>query len=412
MAERFTIRSKGNSMFPLLMDGDIVEFGRISSKDIESNDIVLIFQNGVFITHRVLYIKKHSVITKGDNNKKADKEIPLDNVFAKAFRFKRRGAWFGISDIYSSQSLVYSKEILTVSTLLQQSKIPHVFIKGLVASLKYVQRFPQRIYSDIDLLIEREDFLKVKEVFNSAGYSEYTDLWLSFKKQASLPKFEVDFVKTIRKVPIVFDIHLEPVFLMIKMDGMGLLYKKIKRKELGSHFIKNKKWLSLLGGKVPVCSPIDQVIYLSLHIFHNNFTDIVRLRFVNEIIHSNITPRMWADMNTVIKKYSLQGYIYPVFSLLRKYFNTKIPSQMTAEKGLNGYKKYAALFVIKNGNVFNGSTRIMGGIIRLLFIVIFSPEPFYKKIVLSIHPDTIKSLFWVFIKKIYSTVKKQPIQRD
>jgi len=103
-------------MFPLLRDGDVIDFKKILPKDIKFNDIILIYRNGVFITHRIVYVSKKYVIARGDNNKQADKQLPKESILAKAIRFKRNGIWYDIQDVYSSQSLTYIVEIRRLAT--------------------------------------------------------------------------------------------------------------------------------------------------------------------------------------------------------------------------------------------------------------------------------------------------------
>lgn len=397
--QTFRIRAEGNSMLPVLHEGDLIEFKQVPFSEVQFNDIILIYRNNIFVTHRVIYKADTFVIARGDNNADADPPIRPDMILGKVFRFRRHGRWYEINDVYASQSLVYAQEIVTVSRLLKRHKIPHVFIKGLVASLKFVKRFPQRIYSDIDLLIDRSDFLKVSHIMEKCGYTQINDPWLTFGKVRG-EKFEVDFAKRIGGTLIVFDIHLEPVFLMIRMQGMKYLYPDETRQNLGRHFIKNRSSLILLGTSVPVCSPVDQVVYMCLHIFHNNCTDSVRLQLVHEIIFRTQAPLFWRTMSKLIHEYKLEAYVMPVFALLRKYYSTPIPQWLLSKLELHGYKKVVADLLVRYINIFNNQSRVKGGIVRFILAFLFSPEPLYKKIVILAHPTTLMSTLWIVYRRI------------
>jgi hypothetical protein len=390
-------------MHPVLRQGDLIEFKQEPFSEIQFNDIILTYRNNMFVTHRVIYKKDTYAITRGDNNTDADPPITPDMILGKVLRFQRKGKWYDIHDVYASQSLVYAREIATVSRMLKKHKIPHVYIKGLVASLKFVKRFPQRIYSDIDLLIDRSDFPVVARVMEICGYTQINDAWLSFGK-ARGEKFEIDFGKRVDGTLVVFDIHLEPVFLMIRMQGMDYLYTDEARKRLGRHFINNRSSFMLLGTSVPVCSPVDQVLYMCLHIFHNNCTDSVRLQLVHEIIMRTHSPLFWRAMMKVIHSHKLESYVAPVFTLLHKYYSTPIPARFIQKLQPRGYKKFVIDTIIHRVNIFNNQSRVKGGILRFVLAFLLSPEPLHRKIAVLAHPTTIMSAGWIVYKRIKSAV--------
>jgi len=85
----FSLQSEGNSMFPILRSGDVVEYSTCSFLTLKINDIVLIKKKGVMIAHRVIYKHPSYVITKGDNNLLHDGNIYPNKVIAKAVQVKR-----------------------------------------------------------------------------------------------------------------------------------------------------------------------------------------------------------------------------------------------------------------------------------------------------------------------------------
>lgn len=403
-------------MLPLLYTGDIIEYKRISFPKIRINDIVLTYKGDVFMTHRVTYKTNEYIITRGDNNKKADGKIYPNNIMGKVSRFKRNGAWHTIEEQYIAQSLYYLKEVKKISKKLQINNIPHVFIKGVMTSLKHNGKLPQRIYADCDLLIHREDFRKVRHIFEEAGY-EFLQNQQSviIKSRDATPKFEGDFYKMIDTTPVYFDVHLEPVFLMTKVSGMGLLYKDSLRKQLGTHFIEQRDWILFeKGEKYPTCSITDQIIYLALHFFHHNYTDIIRLYFIHELLRTNKKKIKWDEFIHTVKQFSLGTYIYPTLLLMKKYFKTSIPTNVMRQLKLYGYKKKIVDFSLRNTDIFSEDTRLRGGVLRFILIFLLSPEPIWKKAFLFIHPDAMISLIWVITQKISAFIfsfKKREIPR-
>ena len=70
------------SMAPTIEIGDIV-FVKIGNDDVKEQDIVTYKKDGKFITHRIIKIDGENIITKGDNNNTADKEITKDVIVGK-----------------------------------------------------------------------------------------------------------------------------------------------------------------------------------------------------------------------------------------------------------------------------------------------------------------------------------------
>lgn len=70
------------SMAPTIEIGDIV-FVKIGNDDVKEQDIITYKKDGKFITHRIIKIDGESIITKGDNNNTADKEITKDVIVGK-----------------------------------------------------------------------------------------------------------------------------------------------------------------------------------------------------------------------------------------------------------------------------------------------------------------------------------------
>jgi len=388
-------------MFPLLRDGDVIDFKKILPKDIKFNDIILIYRNGVFITHRIVYVSKKYVIARGDNNKQADKQLPKESILAKAIRFKRNGIWYDIQDVYSSQSLTYIVEIRRLATELNTAKIGHVFLKGVMISLRYESHIPQRIYSDCDILIQREQFDELKDVFKKLGYKKIVDPTMDSLSDKESP--EVSFVRIVGGIPVIFDVHLEPVFLMTKLSGMNLLYPKKERELLGEKLISQSKKVKIGGFAYSLLTPAMQILYLALHIFHHNFTDIVRLKLLDSVIRkSSKQKRIWNEFCEVIIEFSLQRYITPILFQLKTYFKTPIPKIVFTQLEMGTIGIFVNKYMISKVDIFSEEYRIKEGIYRFIFILLLSPEPLYKKLLLIIHPSTIQSIIWVIGKRTHT----------
>lgn len=400
-AQKFSVLAQGNSMYPLLHHRDTVEYIQTPFRYIKLNDIVLVYVNDILMTHRVLYIKKNTCITRGDNNATADTTVQRGRVLAKVVRFKRKGVWYGIQDVYLTQSAMYLQEIQKLETLLQLQKIPHVFLKGVLISLQYEGSIPKRIYADCDILVPHNSYVQIEKIFALLGYMPVslatTDSLPYFKRLEQQP--EVNFRKIAQGIPIIFDVHFEPIFLMSRLPALELLYPPKLLKSLGDTLISSSSLRKIKGFNYSLCSVSDQILYLALHIFHHNFTDSVRYQLMDAVIRRGLPPFDSAqgklprndiqELIDTIKEYRLEGYVYGVFVLLKKYFKTPISPSFLRAIRPSRFALYVTRFAIRHIDIFSQDSRVKAGIKRFILIFLLSPEPLWKKLFLFIHPEVL-----------------------
>lgn len=399
----FQIKAEGNSMYPILQNGDVVEYIQTPFSLIRLNDIILVYSNSILVTHRVLYKTKKTCITRGDNNREADVDVQKGKVLAKVVRFKRGGVWHDIQDVYRVQSTLYLNEIQKLESVLRIKSIPHVFLKGVLISLRYEESIPKRIYADCDVLVRREDYKKIHHVFKALGYSvQERPFWQPRRLTRLKIQPEESFMKVVSGVPVVFDVHFEPVFLMTQLGGMHLLYPRKLLVQLGENIIKKGEVKKINGYKYSLCSAGDQILYLALHIFHHNFTDCIRYQLLDSVIRKRFDD--WESLAQTIKEYRLEGYIYGVFILLKKYYKTPISSAFINTICSSRYTLHVARFAINKVDIFSQENRTKAGIARFILIFLLSPESFLKKTLLFFHPEVlhmgIKLVSSIIMKKI------------
>lgn len=406
MSTRFSAKAIGNSMYPLLQNEDIVEYVQTPFSDIRFNDIVLTYVEDKLITHRVIYKTKKTCITRGDNNAAADPPLRGERILGKVVRFKRKGRWHSICDIYLIQSALYLHEIKKLEALLQTNKIPHVFLKGVLVSLHYEGSIPQRIYADCDILVSREHYKIIQKIFIRLGFTLQKKSPHAFNRKKLEDQPEVSYAKTVNGIPVVFDVHFEPVFLMRQFEGTNSLYPERLLKQLGNEIIRTSKRRNLKGYIYPLCSFPHQILYLALHIFHHNFTDGVRYQFLDTIIRtSSLSFRSpiggeksrnakrfgnWEELAAIIKEYRLEGYLYLVFVILKKYYKTPIPPSFFRAIAPSRFALYVIHHIAQRVDIFSQNNQVQERIERMIFVFFLSPEPFIKKALLFFHPETIQ----------------------
>ena len=98
----------GNSMWPLLRDGDEVLFDEVTS-DIITGDIILFRDSSEFVVHRVSKLSPFT--TKGDWSC-ANEEHPMSNVFGIIKGFSREGVSFLLTDNFFIKIVLYCSGLL------------------------------------------------------------------------------------------------------------------------------------------------------------------------------------------------------------------------------------------------------------------------------------------------------------
>ncbi len=392
------ISAKGNSMFPILQNGDLVEYFQTPYSKIKLNDIILVYIDTQLVTHRVIYKSGNRYITRGDSNLYADKVFSKDRILAKVSRFKRNSRWHSIQKIYLTQSALYLSEIQKVESVFNIHNLPHVFLKGVLISLRYQNSIPNRIYADCDILVSRDDETKICKLFKVLGYSLHS----------RISKPEVNFVKLVQGVNVVFDVHFEPVFLMTEIVGMKELYPPILLKQLGRKILSGREKCKIKGFSYTLCNRTDQILYLTLHIFHHNFTDSLRYQLLDSIIKKRSSldnsvqgklshKSMWEELQQTIRDYQLEGYVYGVFLLLKKYYNTPFPKSFLLDIRPRSYTLFFIRYIINHVEIFNQESRTYAGIKRFIIIFLLSPNKLSKKINIIFDPEVVKKISMIVL---------------
>ena len=243
------------------------------------------------------------------------------------------------------QSAVYFPEILKVKEFFEAGKIDFLFLKGLPLHLYFEKSPPRRIVADCDVLIAKKDGVKAGKIFNRLGYELAETAYSKFHQQLKDKLTEVTYFKVVNNCLVAFDVHFEAVFLMNQLGKLDALYPQRLVDEMTQQFLKQKQKVKIKGGRFPILSPSNLIIYLGLHFFHHNFSGRHRLEFWNKIIvyyQKQLASGPGQEVIDKIKRYQLQNFIYPGFRLVNKHFDTPLSSKfMKLIAPGAGAKKYA-----------------------------------------------------------------------
>ncbi|MFA5770290.1 MAG: nucleotidyltransferase family protein [Patescibacteria group bacterium] len=384
----FSLQADGESMLPLLHPKDLVNYQRISFSKIKTNDLILAFKKNLAFTHRVIYKTDKYLITKGDNNLESDGKISPNQIIGRVISVKRKNKIIDPEMVYLIQSSLYFKEIVKIIDTFEKNNINYVFLKGLPVHLYYEKSHPRRIYQDADILIDKPHFEKAVEILTKFGYRSADSSLSPIQKKFKDKIVEIAFYKIVNGFPVVFDIHLDPAFMMTQIGNLEALYPQKLINELTQEMLKNKKEIKVNNKKFFILNSSFLILYLALHFFHHNFTGAFRLEFLDLVIRKN-NYLMNDRLRDSIKKYKLQNFVSPVFYLLKKYYQTPFL-----------FSTYHPHILYRSSSIFDSS-----GIKRFLLLFSLSPFPFYKKIFVFINHQVIYLMLFTLHSKLKTLLK-------
>ncbi len=148
-------------------------------------------------------------------------------------------------------SLFITSELLTILSLLKSHGISAVPFKGPILSELLYGSVGQRQFGDLDLLVRREDFCKIKELLISQGYRP--DLLLTKNQETLLLKsyYHQGFFHEIKGVLVEIHWEISRFFLDLP-PYTAALWERLERR-------------SLLGAEILCFSPEDLLLVLCLH---------------------------------------------------------------------------------------------------------------------------------------------------
>jgi len=401
-----SIKTFGDSMFPLLQDGDVVELRKADFKNLKTNDIICFRQKNHLVTHRIIYKADLYVIAKGDNNPVSDGKITAERILGKVYAVKRGSQTFTVDDLYLFQSSIYFEEIKRIVMILNKERIDFVILKGLPLHLFLEKKHPRRIYADCDILIAKKDIIKAKKILKEEGYRSL-DFSLSKEHKKLKDKVvEESYGKEINGLSVIFDIHYEAAFMMTQLGSLDYLYPQNLLNDFTRSLLNNKRIVDTEGSKFPLLSLEDQIIYLFLHLFHHNFRGAYRYDILVKILDSKFDKY---ELVKIIAEYQLTNFVYAGLVLLQKYYPDKKYQEIIDLLDVsNIVKKYVKEKIIVT-KIFNDEDRVGGGVKRFLLLFYLSPRPILIRFLTIFNKQVIYSIWWVIINKTrQTTLQKSP----
>ncbi len=361
--------SFGLSMLPLFDQNSVLEI--VKAKKYKIDDIVVFKKRNRLIAHRLIYIPKSRkfFITKGDNNLRSDGKILPDMILGKVKSVKGKTKNSEIESFYLTQSLLYMHHIVRFTDFLNKNKIPYIILKGLPIHLRYEGKIPNRIYFDVDFLINKNCLRIVDKYLKTNGFKKGND-----GKDKKISGVQHTYINTNKSFGVNFDIHISPVRIYRKLNLLNVFVPdKVK--------ISNMLWegsekLKISDKEYTVLNKDTQIVYLLLHFFQHNMEGIHRLNFINNIVTKGSRPN-WNQIARMMIKYSLFSLCYPPLKMLEKYYGFCAPRKFFSFFKSYEYFKFVGNIISRFSNPFNSSGRYFSLAKRMFYSIICSPI-FYR----------------------------------
>ena len=205
-------------------------------------------------------------------------------------------------------------ELIRVVKLLDDHGIKYIALKGPVLSQLIHGDTIQRQYTDLDILVEKEDIYRVGELFYEHGYTSEYDL--KFLKNKTLANVGKDFTFTHNESNIFIEMHWK-LFLSKHIIDLD--------KNLFSTPL-----LSIRTNHYPILTLSYEylLVYLCLHGSKHYWERIEWIVDIDRLIRNNANID-WNTVLTLCKTMRIEAMVYLGFAVSSKLLNTPIPDQIT-----------------------------------------------------------------------------------
>ena len=153
---------------------------------------------------------------------------------------------------HARSNLIQTAEIVKVLDLLEQSEIPAIPLKGPALAAWAYGNLTYRAFTDLDLLIHRDDVPLAKEALVRAGFRLESDVhWPCASAYVRSKERELSFVRPANRVRVDLHWSLSPDYFAGALDG--------------DQIWENLATVPLAGRQVPALSPEILLMFLCAH---------------------------------------------------------------------------------------------------------------------------------------------------
>jgi hypothetical protein len=274
-------------------------------------------------------------------------------------------------------------------------------LKGLPLHLYFEGEHPKRLYADCDVLVDQKDFNRAQKILYRFGYQKSDTALSPLQKKLKDKEVENAYWKTINGFSVVFDLHTEVVFMMTQLGKLSQLYPQQLINQLTAELLAGEKEIKINDEQFLILNFELLTLYLALHLFHHNFQGSFRYQFFDTVIRkSKLSAKDWEKIAQIIAGYKLNKFVYPVFYLAEKYYQTPIPNYFLNQIKPSSPLAEKLINKLTLNSIITEEPRLKAGVNRFKNLFFLSPNPLWKKIFVFFNPQVVYSIFFVIFNRI------------
>jgi len=224
-------------------------------------------------------------------------------------------------------TLLYEAVLGQVQDALDCQAIPFIILKGPSIAAEFYQPREVRPYVDLDVLINKDDYNRVKEVLERLDF---------YQPEAAFEEIQRQFFNCVN-----FRRHGEQqVALDLQWDTLLVSWNDHSFLK-GEQVWQNRRWLDFDGRSLPVLQPEALVVYLSIHLaVHHQFARLLSLLDLDLVIRRHAARIDWHEVVNLALKMRICKPLFYSFKLAVDLLGSPLPKEVLAELEQPAYEKY------------------------------------------------------------------------
>jgi len=224
-------------------------------------------------------------------------------------------------------TLLYEAALGQVQDALDCQAIPFIIVKGPSIAAEFYQPQEVRPYVDLDVMIKRDDYTRVKEVLERLDF---------YQPEAALEEIQRQFFNCVNfrrrgEQQVALDLQWDT--LLVSWNEHSFLK--------GEQVWQNRRWLDFEGRSLPVLQPVALVVYLSIHLaVHHQFTRLLSLLDLDLVIRRHAARIDWHKIVSLAFKMRICKPLFYSFKLAVDLLDSPIPKEVFEELEQPAYEKY------------------------------------------------------------------------
>ncbi len=223
---------------------------------------------------------------------------------------------------HTALTLLYDDTLRVILNSFHEKEVSCILLKGASIALEFYHPRESRPYTDLDLLVKKNDFDKAKKILMGLGFRisnpEGEEIRRRYFNSVSFSKTEA------RSVDL--DLHWE-----------AFIVSWNERPFLSRHQVwQNIRWIEFPGLRLPVLQPYMLVLYLAFHFtLHHHFGKLLSLCDLDRVIEKWGEEIDWDGLIRQAVSMKIKKPTYYSLKLAHSLLKTKVPDRTLKELAQN-----------------------------------------------------------------------------